>query len=54
MISNLDVFIGGDQPSTCSKCGSRVDIVLDMSHTINNTQVCKCPGCGFEFMEHKR
>lgn len=52
MIDLLDVIIFSEQPTTCMKCGVRTDIILDLSHTVNKTQIHKCPNgmCKFEFM----
>ncbi len=44
-----EVFILSDQPTTCPKCGARTDVILDMSHTTNMTQVEECLGCGERF-----
>ena len=52
MINFLDVFIYSDQPVTCPSCGSRTEILLDFSHTKQETQIHKCYSdeCNFEFV----
>jgi hypothetical protein len=42
MIEYNEVLIYSDQPQTCPKCGSRTDILLDLSHTSSQTQIHKC------------
>lgn len=48
-----NMFLVGDQPTTCPYCGARTEILLDFSHTINQVMVHKCMdrNCGFEFVE---
>ncbi len=36
------VFFRTDQPTTCPKCGNRTEILLDLSHTLNETQLHEC------------
>ena len=52
MIDYSKVYIYSDQPTTCPKCGSRTEIILDLSHTNGQTQIHKCPfeTCEFEFV----
>jgi hypothetical protein len=52
MIDYFDVYIFSDQPATCPICGSRSEIILDLSHTKDKTQIHKCPNqkCEFEFV----
>lgn len=52
MIDFSEVIIYSDQPTTCPKCGLRSLIILDLSHTIEVTQLNKCPNqkCEFEFV----
>ena len=47
------VFLCGDQPTTCPKCGVRTDILLDMSHTRYGTQIhlCENDRCNFMFVQ---
>ena len=47
------LFLSGDQPTTCPKCGARTDFILDMSHTINETIIHQClsPYCEFVFVQ---
>ena len=51
MVDLTETFAYSDQPVTCPKCGSRTDIILDLSHTSEQTQVHKClfDKCQFEF-----
>jgi transcription elongation factor Elf1 len=51
MINFSEVFIYSDQPTTCPECGMRTEIILDLFHTKEQTQIHKCPsvGCNFEF-----
>ncbi|CAN5293694.1 hypothetical protein BH09BAC2_BH09BAC2_03830 [soil metagenome] len=45
------IFIYSDQPVTCPKCGVRTEIILDLSHTIQQTQIHKCnDNCKFQFV----
>ena len=48
---NLQTHLASDQPTTCPTCGLRTEIILDLSHTNNQTQVHKCPNisCNYEF-----
>jgi len=52
MINFSDVYLYTDQPTTCPQCGSRTNIILDLSHTIRQTQIHKCvfKNCRFEFV----
>ncbi len=45
-----EVFLYTDQPTTCPKCGSRTEIILDLSHSKNHTQVHQCHKCNCEFV----
>jgi len=45
----LEIYYYSDQPTTCPKCVSRTDVLLDMSHTIGVVQVEECLGCGERF-----
>jgi len=36
-------FLMNDQPATCPYCGSRTDIVFDLSHSMAKTQIHECP-----------
>ena len=42
MINFQEVYIVADQPTSCPQCGSRTDILLDLSHIRNQTQIHKC------------
>ena len=37
-----ELQILSEQPTSCSKCGVRTEIILDLSHTLNKTQVHRC------------
>ena len=52
MIDFNNVFIYSDQPTTCKKCGARTEIILDLSHTFNKTEIHRCydKACTFEFV----
>lgn len=47
-----DVYLMGEDIPTCPICGARTEIILDMSHTKNSTQVHKCLmlDCKIEFV----
>jgi hypothetical protein len=42
MINFQEVLIINDQPVICPKCGTRTDVILDLSHTKNQTQIHQC------------
>lgn len=42
MIDFNEVITYNDQPVTCPNCGNRTDIILDFSHTSEQTQIHKC------------
>jgi hypothetical protein len=46
------IWLTGDQPITCPYCGSRTDVVFNLTHSIRNTVVEKCLNekCKFEFV----
>ncbi len=52
MIDYSEVYIYSDQPTTCPKCGSRSEILLDFSHTKNKTEVhfCTDKNCKYKFV----
>lgn len=52
MIDYSEVYTFSDQPTTCPKCGSRTEIILDLCHTIDQTQIHKCSikNCEYEFV----
>ncbi len=37
-----EVLILSEQPTTCPSCGGRTEIILDLSHTQEGTQIHKC------------
>jgi len=37
-----DIFIYSDQPTTCPNCGSRSEVILEISQTKHQTQIHKC------------
>ncbi len=47
-----DLYMFNDQPAICPICGARSDIILDMSHTIDKTEVHRCNSakCQHEFV----
>jgi hypothetical protein len=52
MVDFENVYLYSDQPTTCPKCGSRTDIIMDLSHSTDQTQVHKCLAheCEYEFV----
>lgn len=55
MIDYKEVITYNDQPVTCPNCGNRTEIVLDLSHTREQTQIHKClyKYCKNEFVTQK-
>lgn len=55
MINFQETLTINDQPTTCPKCGSRTAILLDLSHTKNQTQIHKCfnEQCIYQFVVEK-
>jgi hypothetical protein len=53
MIDFQEVYIRSEQPTTCPKCFYRTEIVLDLSHTKDETQIHRCLNskCQEEFVE---
>jgi len=51
MKSFSEIFIYSDQPATCPNCGSRSEIMLELSQTESHTQIHKCMNikCVHEF-----
>ena len=47
-----ELFVYSDQQVACPHCGMRTEIIFDMQHTRNATQVCKCMNkhCMSEFV----
>ncbi len=39
-----DIYLMTDQPPTCPKCGSRVEIIEGAE---TSTQVVRCPNCAY-------
>jgi len=37
-----ELYVSTDQPATCPSCGARTEIIFDMQHTRDFTQVHKC------------
>lgn len=37
-----ELFVYSDQPVSCPYCGASSEVIFDMQHTINVTQVHKC------------
>lgn len=49
--AELEVFLMSDQPETCPKCGTRVDIVrTGRGDDGEIVQEVLCPGCGFRYI----
>lgn len=46
------IYIYSEQPVSCPLCGARTNILLDLPHTIKQTQIHKCLyiNCRFEFV----
>jgi hypothetical protein len=34
--------VHSEQPTTCPKCGARTEILFDLGHSINVTQIHEC------------
>ncbi len=45
-----EIFLYNDQPTTCPKCASRTEIIFDLSHSKDHTQVHQCHKCNCEFV----
>ena len=43
-----EFFIRTEQPTTCPFCGNRTEILLDLSHTLEQTQIHKCLSNGYK------
>ncbi|MCC6186246.1 MAG: hypothetical protein IT256_03750 [Chitinophagaceae bacterium] len=55
MTTFTEAYIYSDQPTTCPLCGTRSQVILNLSHTKDKTEVHKClqSNCGYEFvMQH--
>lgn len=52
MLDYSKVYIYSDQPTTCPKCGARSEVILNLSHTTDKTEVHLCPdtNCTYEFI----
>ncbi len=55
MLNFNEIITYNDQPLTCPSCGNRTEIVLDLSHTIEQTQIHKCLShmCECKFVTQK-
>lgn len=42
MIDFNEVFMYSDQPVQCPYCGNRTEIIIDLSHTNEQTQIHRC------------
>ena len=51
MVDHREVFVYTDQPTTCPVCGARTEIIMDLGHTKEATQVYMCldEKCGSTF-----
>lgn len=49
------VFIFSDQPTQCPKCGNRTEVIFDLSHSVNQTQIHECltQNCRYQFVMQK-
>lgn len=52
MINYCEVYIFSDQPTSCPKCGARTEIILNLAHTKDKTEIHLCPdlNCNYEFI----
>ena len=52
MVDYSEIYIYSDQPTTCPKCGARSEVILDLAHTNDKTEVHLCPdnNCNYEFI----
>ena len=50
MIDFRNVFMYSDHPTGCPRCGARTEIILDLSHTKEMTQIHECIGTDCRFM----
>lgn len=50
MINYNEVYTYSDQLTTCTTCGTRTFILLDLFHTKLQTQIHVCKNCRFEFI----
>lgn len=52
MIDFKEVITYNNQPVTCPDCGNRSEIILDLSHTTEQTQIHRClyKNCQNEFV----
>lgn len=55
MVNFKEVLSYNDQPVICPECGNRTEIILDLSHTTDETQihVCLDKNCNNEFVTQK-
>jgi len=53
MKPTFEVFIRNDQPTSCPYCGSRTEILVDLSCTRFQTQIHEClrKTCRYVFIE---
>jgi len=51
----LDIFIMTEQPTTCSKCGTKAEILAEFTMDGLQTQLCRCRNtdCQFIFIEQE-
>lgn len=47
-MSQIEIFLSSDQPTTCPKCGNRTEIVKDFE--VSQLHKCPSPGCYFKFI----
>lgn len=55
MIDFQEITVYNDQPVTCPNCGNRTEIVLDLSHIPDQTQIHRCltESCKHKFVTQK-
>lgn len=52
MIDYSEVYIYSDQPTVCPICSARTELILDLTHTKEMTQIHRClfNNCNYEFI----
>jgi hypothetical protein len=52
MINFSEVYISSDQPTTCPQCSARTKVLMDFSHTKDQTEIHQCidQNCRYEFV----
>jgi len=54
-MNSFDIYLMGDQPTTCPKCGIRTEITLELLEFSFAIQFHKCPSekCKYSFIVEK-